>query len=186
MQPDCVLLIVSASIRDNGQTFKHIELTRMLGIQQMIVAVNKMDTTDPPFSEKRFDQMKNEIFNHMKEIDYQPMAIVFIPISGLHGDNLVESSDNMTWFRSYATGRTVWETLDAIVSLDRHTNRPLRIPLNCIYRIGGIGTVAIGQVASGILTEKKILNFAPSNLLSDSYTLERVSAFSCKISLLFI
>ena len=181
-------------ISKNGQTFKHIELIRALGIQQMIVAVNKMDATEPPFSEKRFEQIKNEILNYIEEINYQLLPIIFIPLCSLHGYNLVESSDNMTWFapgsikcnERYTIGRTILEVLDTLVPLDRHNNRPLRMPLDDVFRIGGIGTVAVGQVVSGVLKANMILNFAPSNVFSESHSLERVSAFDCKTFLLFI
>jgi elongation factor 1-alpha len=194
-------LIVSASsdefevgVSKNGQTFEHIQLAYTLGIEQIIIAVNKMDATEPPYSEKRFDQIKAEIFNYIQQIGYHSLTIVFIPISGWYGDNLVEASENMPWSTPWTierkagsiTGRTLWQGLDALIQPDSSINKPLRLPLDDVYKIGGIGIVPVGRVATGVLKPNMIVNFAPSNLSSPVKSIEMRGVFDGKISLVFI
>ena len=146
----------------------------------MIVVVNKMDATEPMFSEKRFDQISTQIFKYIQQIGYRPLTLVFSPISGLHGDNLIEASENMSWFApwtiqrrtEYITGRTLWQAIDALIRSDSFVNKPLRLPLDDVYKIGGIGTVPVGRVATGVLKPGMIVNFAPSNLSSPVKALE--------------
>ncbi|CAF5180142.1 unnamed protein product, partial [Rotaria magnacalcarata] len=165
-QADCAVLVVSASVGEfeagiskNGQTREHALLAYTLGLKQMIVAINKMDMTEPSFSEARFNEIKNEVSLYIKRIGYQPESVAFVPISGWLGDNMIESSENMPWYKGWsverkegtATGKTLLEALDAIVPPHRHTDKPLRLPLQDVYRIGGIGTVPVGRVETGIL-----------------------------------
>jgi elongation factor 1-alpha len=119
----------------------------------MIVAVNKMDTTEPPYSEKRFDEIKTEVSNYIKKIGYAAQGVPFVPISGWHGDNMIESTDKMPWYKGWsierkegnASGKTLLEALDAVVPPARPTDKPLRLPLQDVYKIGGIGTVPVGR-----------------------------------------
>jgi elongation factor 1-alpha len=178
----------------NGQTCEHIQLAHTLGVQQMIVGVNKMDATEPPFSEKRFDEIKNEISNYISQIGYQLQTVIFVPVSGLHGDNLMKASEKMPWFRPWSIehkegcirGRTLWEALDTIILPHQPINRPLRLPLQDVYKIGGIGIVPIGRVETGVLKPNMIVNFAPSNLSSKVRSFETGGNFDGRTSLLLI
>jgi elongation factor 1-alpha len=146
----------------------------------MIVAVNKMDTTEPPYSEKRFDEIKTEVSNYIKKIGYQSQAVPFVPISGWHGDNMIEASDKMPWFKGWsverkegnASGKTLLEALDSIVAPQRPTDKPLRLPLQDVYKIGGIGTVPVGRVETGILKPNMVVSFAPSNISTEVKSIE--------------
>ncbi|CAF4799792.1 unnamed protein product, partial [Rotaria sp. Silwood2] len=119
----------------------------------MIVVVNKMDATEPAYSEARFNEIKSEVSTYVKKIGYQPESVAFVPISGWQGDNMIEPSENMPWYRGWsierkggnATGKTLLEALDAIVPPQRPTGKPLRLPLQDVYKIGGIGTVPVGR-----------------------------------------
>jgi elongation factor 1-alpha len=84
-----------AGISKNGQTREHALLAQTLGVKQLIVACNKMDTTEPPFSEARYTEVMNEVSNFIKKIGYNPKAVPFVPISGFNGDNMLEASPNM-------------------------------------------------------------------------------------------
>jgi elongation factor 1-alpha len=165
-QADCAVLVVAAGVGEfeagiskNGQTREHALLAYTLGVKQMIVAVNKMDSTEPPYSEKRYEEIKSEVSSYVKKIGWNPVAIPFVPISGWNGDNMLEVSANMTWFKGWtreskegnATGKTLLEALDAIIPPSRPTDRPLRLPLQDVYKIGGIGTVPVGRVETGII-----------------------------------
>ena len=112
-----------------------------------------MDNTEPPYSEDRFNEVKKEVGNYCKKIGYNPKEVHFIPISGWHGDNMLEASKNMEWFKGSSkeykegketkksTAKTLLEALDSILPPKRPTDKPLRIPLQDVYKIGGIGTV---------------------------------------------
>ncbi|CAF4321002.1 unnamed protein product, partial [Adineta steineri] len=175
-QADCAVLVVAAGtgefeagISENGQTREHALLAYTLGVKQMIVAVNKMDMTEPPYSEQRFDEIKTKVSAFIKKIGYNPATVAFVPISGLHGDNMVEPSEKMPWYKGWtierkegnASGKTLLEALDAIYPPSRPTEKPLRLPLQDIYKIGGIGTVPVGRVETGILKPNMVVNFAP-------------------------
>jgi elongation factor 1-alpha len=124
-QADCAVLVVAAGVGEfeagiskNGQTREHALLAYTLGVKQMIVAVNKMDSTEPPYSEKRYEEIKTEVSSYVKKIGWNPDAIPFVPISGWNGDNMLEVSANMPWFKGWsakrkegdATGKTLLET----------------------------------------------------------------------------
>ena len=169
-----------AGISKNGQTREHALLAYTLGVKQMIVAVNKMDTTETPFSQPRFEEIKNEVSAYIKKIGYPAPAVPFVPISGWHGDNMIEPSDKMPWYKGWSiertegnvTGKTLLEPLDAIVPPSRPTDKPLRLPLQDVYKIGGIGTVPVGRVETGVLKPNMVVSFAPSNLQTEVKSIE--------------
>jgi elongation factor 1-alpha len=105
-----------------------------------------MDTTEPPFSEARYEEVKNEVSNFIKKIGYNPATVAFVPISGFNGDNMLEPSDRMPWFKGWAVerkegsanGKTLLEALDSITPPSRPTDKPLRLPLQDVYKIGGL------------------------------------------------
>ncbi|CAF89664.1 unnamed protein product, partial [Tetraodon nigroviridis] len=186
-QADCAVLIVAAGVGEfeagiskNGQTREHALLAYTLGVKQLIICVNKMDSTEPPYSEARFNEIVSEVSNFVKKIGYQTKSIPFIPISGWHGDNMLEPSGNMPWFKEWAierkegnaSGKTLFNALDSIVPPSRPVDKPLRLPLQDVYKIGGIGTVPVGRVESGILKPGTIVTFAPVNLTTEVKSVE--------------
>ncbi|VDD93060.1 unnamed protein product [Enterobius vermicularis] len=186
-QADCAVLVVAcgtgefeAGISKNGQTREHALLAQTLGVKQMIVACNKMDSTEPPYSESRFNEVVTEVSNYIKKIGYNPKAVPFVPISGFNGDNMLEPSSNMPWFKGWTverkegnmSGKTLLEALDSIVPPSRPTDRPLRLPLQDVYKIGGIGTVPVGRVETGILKPGMVVTFAPQNLTTEVKSVE--------------
>ncbi len=186
-QADCALLMVAAGtgefeagISKNGQTREHALLAYTLGVRQMIVGINKMDTTEPPYSEKRYEEIKTEVSTYIKKIGYNPQTVAFVPISGWHGDNMIEPTEKMSWYQGWAverkegnaSGKTLLEALDAILPPSRPTDKPLRLPLQDVYKIGGIGTVPVGRVETGVLKPNMVVNFAPSNLQTEVKSIE--------------
>ncbi|KAL6727412.1 translation elongation factor EF-1, subunit alpha [Ancylostoma duodenale] len=186
-QADCAVLVVAcgtgefeAGISKNGQTREHALLAQTLGVKQLIVACNKMDSTEPPFSEARYNEITTEVSNFIKKIGYNPKAVAFVPISGFNGDNMLEPSTNMPWFKGWsverkegnASGKTLLEALDAIIPPQRPTDRPLRLPLQDVYKIGGIGTVPVGRVETGILKPGMVVTFAPQNVTTEVKSVE--------------
>jgi len=187
-QADCAVLIVASStgefeagISKNGQTREHALLAFTLGVKQMIVGVNKIDNTEPPYSEKRFNEIKKEVEGYVKKVGYNPKAVAFVPISGWHGDNMIEASSNMPWYKGWSTerkdekkkeGKTLFEALDNIAPPTRPTDKPLRLPLQDVYKIGGIGTVPVGRVETGKLKPAMVVTFAPVNLTTEVKSVE--------------
>jgi len=187
-QADCAVLIVAAGVGEfeagiskNGQTREHALLAYTLGVKQMIVAINKMDSTEPPYSDKRYEEIKNEVSTYVKKIGWNPVAIPFVPISGWAGDNMVEQTTNMSWYKGWnketkeggkASGHTLLEALDAINPPSRPTDRPLRLPLQDVYKIGGIGTVPVGRVETGIIKPGMVITFAPAMISTEVKSVE--------------
>jgi len=186
-QADCAVLVVAcgtgefeAGISKNGQTREHALLAYTLGVKQMIIACNKMDTTEPPYSEKRFDEVVTEVSNYIKKIGYNPKAVPYVPISGWCGDNMLEPSDKMPWYKGWAverkegnmSGKTLLEALDSVLPPARPTDKPLRLPLQDVYKIGGIGTVPVGRVETGIIKPGMVVTFAPQNLTTEVKSVE--------------
>merc|ERR1712158_76183 len=163
-----------------GQTREHALLAYTLGVKQMIVAVNKMDSTEPKYSEKRFQEIVKEVSGYVKEIGFNPKAIAFVPISGWHGDNMINATENMPWYKGWkverkegnADGKTLFEALDAIVPPARPSDKPLRLPLQDVYKIGGIGTVPVGRVETGIIKAGMVVTFAPANVTTEVKSVE--------------
>jgi elongation factor 1-alpha len=174
-QADCAVLVIAsgagefeAGIAKNGQTREHALLAFTLGVKQMIVVVNKMDDKSVNWSESRFNEIKTEVSNFLKKIGYNPEKIPFVPISGWLGDNMLEKSTNLTWYK----GPTLLEALDNIEPPKRPSDKPLRVPLQDVYKIGGIGTVPVGRVETGILKPGQVVTFAPVNLTTEVKSVE--------------
>ena len=148
-----------AGISKNGQTREHALLAFTLGVKQLIVGVNKMDSTEPPYSEKRFNEITTEVSSYVKKVGYNPKSVAFVPISGWHGDNMIEESANMPWYKGWNkemkegkfSGKTMISALDSIIPPTRPSDKPLRLPLQDVYKIGGIGTVPVGRVETGTI-----------------------------------
>jgi len=186
-QADCGVLIIAAGtgefeagISKNGQTREHALLAYTLGVKQLIVGVNKMDSTEPPYSQARFEEISKEVSNFIKKVGYNPAAVAFVPISGWHGDNMIGTSTNMAWYKGWeitrkegnAKGTTLLEALDAIIPPTRPTDKPLRLPLQDVYKIGGIGTVPVGRVETGIIKPGMVITFAPNMLTTEVKSVE--------------
>jgi len=186
-QADCGVLIIAsgvgefeAGISKNGQTREHALLAYTLGVKQLIVGVNKMDSTEPPYSKDRFEEIQKEVSGFIKKVGYNPAAVAFVPISGWHGDNMLETSTNMAWFKGWAVerkegkanGTTLLEALDSIIPPQRPTDKPLRLPLQDVYKIGGIGTVPVGRVETGIIKPGMVVTFAPTALTTEVKSVE--------------
>ncbi len=165
-QADAAVLIVSAKEGVQEQTKEHIFLSRALGVPNLIVAINKIDATTPPYSEARFNEVKAELEKLLKSVGYKD--IPFLPISGFYGDNVVKHSDKITWWK----GPTLVEAFDALKPPDKPVDKPLRIPIQDVYSITGHGTVPVGRVETGVLKVNDTLIFLPSNKVGDVKSIE--------------
>merc|ERR1712176_1139055 len=186
-QVDCGVLIIAsgtgefeAGISKNGQTREHALLAYTLGVKQLIVACNKMDSTEPPYSQARFEEIQKEVSNFIKKVGYNPVAVPFVPISGWHGDNMINTSTNMSWYKGWkverkegnASGTTLLEALDAVIPPTRPTDKPLRLPPQDVYKIGGIGTVPVGRVETGSIKAGMVVTFSPAAVTTEVKSVE--------------
>jgi len=186
-QADCAVLIVAAGtgefeagISKNGQTREHVLLCFTLGVKQLIVAVNKMDSTSPPYSKDRFEEISKEVSAYVKKVGYNPATVPLVPISGFNGDNMLEKSENMGWWKKTKIERksgsyefeTLFEALDNIEPPSRPSDKALRLPLQDVYKIGGIGTVPVGRVETGIIKPGMVVAFAPVGLTTEVKSVE--------------
>jgi len=146
-QADAGVLIVSANPGDGvqSQTKEHIFLARTLGVNQLIVGINKMDMAK--YDEKRFNEVKAEVSTLMRSVGYNPDTVPFVALASLNGENLVKKSENMPWYK----GGTLIETMDTLKEPEKPTNLPLRLPIQDVYNITGIGVVPVGRVETGIM-----------------------------------
>merc|ERR1712242_481319 len=121
-----------------------------------------------------------EVSGFIKKVGYNPVAVPFVPISGWHGDNMLRTSTNMSWYKGWnverkegkASGTTLLEALDSIIPPARPTDKPLRLPLQDVYKIDGIGTVPVGRVETGIIKAGMVVKFAPSNVTTEVKSVE--------------
>ena len=191
-QADCAVLVVAAGVGEfeagiskNGQTREHALLAYTLGVKQMIVAVNKMDNTEVPYSEKRFIEISKEVRSFTKKLGFKTTEIPIIPISGFNGDNMMEKSDKMKWWKGWTKVEhktdknlakipniTLFDAINQIRVPDRATTSPLRIPLQDVYKIGGVGTVPVGRVETGKIVAGQIVTFAPCQLTTEVKSIE--------------
>jgi elongation factor 1-alpha len=174
-QADVAVLVIDSSqggfeagISKDGQTREHALLAFTLGVKQMIVACNKMDDKTVNYGQARYEEIKNEVSNYLKKVGYKPMKIPFVPISGWEGDNMIERSTNMPWYK----GPYLLEALDQCTPPTRPTEKPLRLPLQDVYKIGGIGTVPVGRVETGIIKPGIHAQFAPTGLVAEIKSVE--------------
>ena len=144
-QADVAVLVVAAPEGIMEQTREHMFLCRTLGVGQIAILINKMDV--PKFSEQRYNEVKADMSNLLKTVGYNPANVAFIPSSSYNGDNVVKKSANMTWY----TGPTLLEQLDLFKEPEKPTNLPLRLPIQDVYSIAGIGVVPVGRVETGIM-----------------------------------
>jgi len=192
-QADCAILIIAAGtgefeagISKDGQTREHALLAYTLGVKQLIVAINKMDTTAPPWSEERYREIVKETTNFIKKVGFNPKAVPFVPISGFNGDNMIDESTNCPWYTGggkdagwnketkagKTTGKTLLQAIDAIEEPARPTDKPLRLPLQDVYKIGGIGTVPVGRVETGVIKAGMVVTFAPAGVTTEVKSVE--------------
>ncbi|KAF0688372.1 Aste57867_19992 [Aphanomyces stellatus] len=174
-QADAAILVVAsgvgefeAGISKDGQTREHALLAFTLGVRQMIVAINKMDDSSVMYGESRYNEIKEEVTTYLKKVGYKPAKIPFVPISGWEGDNMIEKSANMPWYK----GPYLLEALDGLNPPKRPTDKPLRLPLQDVYKIGGIGTVPVGRVETGVLKPGMVVVFGPSGLSTEVKSVE--------------
>lgn len=144
-QADAAVLVVAATDGIMEQTKEHLFLCKTLGVKQLIIGINKMDAVK--YSQDKFNAVKKDIETLMKKVGFNPEKIPFLAISGWEGDNVVKKSAHMPWY----TGKTLVEQMNELVQPEKPTGLPLRLPIQDVYNITGIGVVPVGRVETGIM-----------------------------------
>ncbi|MEM4943601.1 MAG: translation elongation factor EF-1 subunit alpha [Saccharolobus sp.] len=174
-QADAAILVVSAKkgeyeagMSAEGQTREHIILAKTMGLDQLIVAINKMDLTEPPYDEKRYKEIVDQLTKFMKSYGFNMNKVKFVPVVAPTGDNVTHRSENMKWYN----GPTLEEYLDQLELPPKPIDKPLRIPIQDVYSISGVGTVPVGRVESGVLKVGDKIVFMPAGKVGEVRSIE--------------
>ena len=172
-EADVAILVVStkpgeteAATEPGGQAREHAFLCRTLGVGQVVVALNKMD--DSNYSEARYNEVKGIAEKMLKMVGYNTSKVNFVPVSGWKGDNLAKKSENMGWYK----GLTLLEALDSFESPEKPIGKPLRIPIQDVYSITGVGTVPVGRVETGVVKANDKVIVMPAGVSGEVKSIE--------------
>jgi elongation factor 1-alpha len=165
-QADAAVLVISCPDGIQQQTREHAFLAKVLGINQLIVGVNKMDAAN--YDRTKFEDVKLAILTLLKTVGYDTSTIPVIPYSAMGGDNIVAKSDKMQWY----SGPTLLEALDTLKVPVKPTDKPLRLPIQDVYSISGFGTVPVGRVETGVMKPGDMIIIMPSGVKTDVKSIE--------------
>jgi elongation factor 1-alpha len=169
-----------------GQTRQHARLCHLLGIEQLIVGVNKMDEKSCNWSKDRFEEIKGEVEKMLTKIGYKTKKIPFIPMSGFLGVNLTDKGNEirdskMPWYKGWKvsikkekiSGKTLYDALELVAKPPkRDAKKPFRMPVSGVYKIKGVGDVITGRIEQGQLKPNETVGFAPSGVTGKAFTIE--------------
>ena len=165
-QADCAIIVVSGTEGPMEQTKEHVFLAKTLGINQIIVAVNKMDAVN--YSEQKFNETKEKMTNLIGSVGFKVAETPFIPISAFAGDNIKTNSANTPWYK----GQTLLAALDEFKQPVLPTDKALRLPIQDVYTISGVGTVPVGRVETGVMKKGMKVSFMPANVVGEVKSIE--------------
>ncbi len=165
-QADAAIIVVSGTEGPMEQTKEHVFLSKTLGINQIVVAINKMDAVN--YSEAKYNEAKDKMTKLIMSVGFKPAETPVIPISAFCGDNIKEPSANTPWYK----GPTLLAALDLFKMPDMPTDKPLRLPIQDVYTISGVGTVPVGRVETGILKKGQKISFMPANVTGEVKSIE--------------
>jgi len=165
-QADAAIAVCSAKEGVQEQTKEHIFLIKVLGVQQVVVAINKMDAVN--YDKAKYDEVKGNMEKLLKSVGFDITKIPFVPVSAYIGDNVAKKSTKMPWY----TGPTLFELLDNLKVPEQPVDKPLRLPIQDVYSITGIGTVPVGRVETGVLKNGTMVVFEPSGAKGEVKSIE--------------
>jgi len=165
-QADAAVIVVSAYEGPQEQTREHIFLARTLGVNQIVIALNKMDMVN--YSEEKYNEVKAAVTKLLANVGYKVDQIPFIPISAFKGDNVAKGKGALGWWK----GDTLVGAINNLKPPEKHTEKPLRVPVQDVYSITGIGTVPVGRVETGIMKPNMSIIFMPANKVGEVKSIE--------------
>ena len=164
-----------------GQTRQHARLCHLLGIEQLIVGINKMDDKSVNWDESRYKEIYGEVSKMLTKIGYKIKKIPFIPMSGWKGDNLAAKSENMKWWKGFKVkikgkeveGITLIDALEKVVKPPkRDKKKAFRMPVSGVYKIKGVGDVITGRIEQGQLKPDTNVRFYPTGCGGKAFSIE--------------
>ncbi len=174
-EADAAVLVVSAkkgeedvALGPGGQAREHAFLLRTLGVNQLVVCINKMDDQTVKYTEQRYNEAKQDVENLLKTVGYDVRKINFIPVSGWTGENLVKPSTNMPWYK----GPTLLQALDTFSEPPKPIDKPLRMPVQDVYTIQGVGTVPVGRIETGKIKVGDSISIMPEGMTAEVKSIE--------------
>ncbi|UCH89336.1 MAG: translation elongation factor EF-1 subunit alpha [Thermoplasmata archaeon] len=167
-QADAAVLVVAAPEGVMAQTKEHVFLSKTLGVNQMVIAINKMDATQPAYSEDRYNEVKEETIKLLKTVGYKDDQVTFVPVSAFKGDNATKASGELKWYK----GPTILDAVDNFKLTEKPVELPLRWPIQDVYTITGIGTVPVGRIETGVMKAGQTLIFLPSDKKGEVKSIE--------------
>ncbi|MFA4953213.1 MAG: translation elongation factor EF-1 subunit alpha [Candidatus Pacearchaeota archaeon] len=154
-QADAAFLVIAAPAGVQPQTTEHLWLLRTMGVRNICVAINKMDALN--YEESKFNKVKEDVSKLLQQVGIKSDATTFIACSGLKGDNIHKKSDKMPWYK----GPTIFEQFNLFPTPELPTNLPMRMPVQDVYEITGIGTVPVGKIETGIMKQGMKVKILP-------------------------
>merc|ERR1712050_774139 len=169
-----------------GQTRQHARLCHLLGIEQLVVGVNKMDEKSCNWSKDRFNEIKGEVEKMLTKIGYKTKKIPFIPMSGFLGVNLTDKGnairdEKMPWYKGWTVtikknkieGKTLFDALELVAKPPkRDMKKPFRMPVSGVYKIKGVGDVITGRIEQGTIKPNTMVSFAPTRVGGKVFSIE--------------
>lgn len=166
-QADAAVLVVAADDGIMPQTREHAALAYTLGVGQLVIVVNKMDKVG--YDRGVFEKLKSEITPLLENIGYDGVSdFPVIPASAYQGDNVTESGNELDWY----DGPTVLSALEGLREAEKPVDKPLRIPIQDVHSVTGVGTVPIGRVETGTLKVGDTLTFNPPGVSGEVKSIE--------------
>jgi elongation factor 1-alpha len=166
-QADAAVLVVAADDGIMPQTREHAALAFTLGVGQLVVVINKMDLVG--YKQEIFNKLKTEVTDLLRTVGYKnPEKFTFVPAAAFFGENVAKRSDKMNWY----TGPIFFESLDSFVVPPKPIDKPLRLPVQDVYSITGVGTVPVGRVETGVLKVGDSIIFEPAGVTGDVKSIE--------------
>jgi len=163
-QAQAAVLIVDAAEGVKEQTRRHSYMLSLLGLNQIVVVLNKMDLVD--FSSERFNAVKKDVQEWLESIDIKP--ILYIPISAIEGYNIAGESKNMAWY----SGPTFLESLDILQNKQPPEDKPLLFPVQDVYKIAD-KRVNVGRVEAGVIAKGAQIKILPGGQVTNVNSVER-------------
>lgn len=170
-QADAAVLVVASKsganiLTEQPQVKEHAFLAKVMGVNQLVVGLNKMDEVQ--YNEAKYKEVQDTMLKMLKGIGYKDEQLRFVPYSAWEGENVAKATGKMAWYK----GPTLVGAMDDLKAPALPTDKPLRLPIQDVYTIKGVGTVPVGRVETGILKPNDKIIVMPSGKTGEVKTVE--------------
>jgi len=164
-QADAAVLVVNSvkgefesGFDSGGQTKEHALLLKSLGVKEVVVAVNKMDSND--FSQERYNQIVEALKPFLHNVGFSDGDLRWCPVAGLTGENLAKRESPL--LKAWYDGPTLLDLIDGFKPAERLTNFPLRLCVSDVFKTASLGTTVAGKIEAGRVADKDKVMVMPS------------------------